>query len=798
MSDWAIYFPTGTTNLNANPSLESNLNGYIAKGSSTLNRSSSFQAYGAYSLSVTPSAGVNDGVIFTGTSFSAGVYNGSLAGYFPTGVTYRLYFGDTANVVLGTPTIITGTNSWNRYSVQWTETGTAVRRLIAEKNNNASVAAFFIDGIQIENGPLTSYCDGEQLDCNWQGLPHSSTSVRPNTATRGGIEYDLFDTYGFKVTAAFGIGAVPITNIPVEYASLPGSYLQGAKTNERQVNLAGVFVANSKADLHSKRSALLNALLPGRGKNIILDYKLKNLRLDCVYDSGLEFGETDGFNEKVNIRFIAYDNPYWREEFQQGLVLPSRNVPPAIYTNMAQRTSNGWGFITTGTNAAIASNKVYAIVNDYYGNTYYAGIFRSTVELGEVNGMFRYNASTNAPEKFAGGGIHDNRLVGNFIYDSVLAPDGNVIFVGFTQSGTATATNARGVVAYNPATNSWSAYATGTTNNTVDCATFDKDGNLVVGGYFTQLNSQTLYQLAKRSPAGVWSALKVAADFGSVIDITLNKNGNLYFVATVSGSATGGLYYFDPANTTYNLVNSFTPNGDKVISTPDGMIYFTKSNNIYSYDGQNVRMIGATGLSGGALMGLTYDSKRNIVFAVGGFTTADNLTLADGIVGYNGSSFIQNDIDINGVSQYFTTCFYNPITDSLSTVFLVTGTVNGAVNFQPVSNNSTVNTYPVIEFTNTGTASAIRLCEIQNKDTGATVYLNLAINPGEVITVDFRPNKKMVSSNFRGIINNCILPGSVFANWFIYPGKTSIGLFADNDLAVRAYWDISHISGDSK
>src|SRR5690606_11181437 len=110
----------------------------------------------------------------------------------------------------------------------WVETGTAIRRVGILSAENLNGQTFYVDALQLENGPLTTYCDGEQEDCFWNGALHKSTSTRPNTTTSGGIEKDLEDEYGLKPMLVQGIGMPIVNNLASAVALQPGAFYQGS------------------------------------------------------------------------------------------------------------------------------------------------------------------------------------------------------------------------------------------------------------------------------------------------------------------------------------------------------------------------------------------------------------------------------------------------------------------------------------------------------------------------------------------------------------------------------------------
>ena len=91
-----------------------------------------------------------------------------------------------------------------------------------------------------------------------------------------------------------------------------------------------------------------------------------------------------------------------------------------------------------------------------------------------------------------------------------------------------------------------------------------------------------------------------------------------------------------------------------------------------------------------------------------------------------------------------------------------------------VTNSGKAKTYPIIEVTGTGL-----LRQIVNTTTGRGIYFNnLTLFAGEVITMDLRPGRISMKSNFRGSVLSYVLPGSSY-HFPLMPGVNRIATFID-------------------
>src|SRR5574342_1419099 len=207
-SNILLVIPEATTNLVTNPSLETDTTGYVAANGATLTRIATAQRRGVYSLNIAPTAATDDGVYWPITLVAATEYAHSFDFKGQDKIPYRAYLYDvTGAVILGQPLTFTGDDEWHRYAFIESTLANTSHRLYIVKNNHANTGAFQVDGVQIEaNSFATTYCDGDQGGCSWNGTVHASTSTRDGASRQGGKLVD-FEDYGFAVEALTGFGA---------------------------------------------------------------------------------------------------------------------------------------------------------------------------------------------------------------------------------------------------------------------------------------------------------------------------------------------------------------------------------------------------------------------------------------------------------------------------------------------------------------------------------------------------------------------------------------------------------------
>ena len=183
-----------TTNLEQNPSLETNMTGWGGwnnSGTATRELSTEKAAFGSYSFKQTVTATGNQ----EGDSYGANVQEGhtytvsfwvnapSVGSGESVPFYYRVFANET-NYIIGTITSITAvTNGWTRYSMTQTipvngYTGTNIQLSFYTQVLGTVV---YVDGVQIEeSSSTTNYCDGF-LTGNGShalnGSPHNSSSI---------------------------------------------------------------------------------------------------------------------------------------------------------------------------------------------------------------------------------------------------------------------------------------------------------------------------------------------------------------------------------------------------------------------------------------------------------------------------------------------------------------------------------------------------------------------------------------------------------------------------------------------
>jgi len=166
------------------------------------------------------------------------------------------------NAAYTAPALIEAIDSnWTLYGLQFPAAQCNGSTLLYVRQNGAGAGDFYVDGVQVEQLTYwTTYCDGDQQGCAWNGADHAATSTRSASSRAGGRVQDIQTDYDFDISGMFGLGTAPQTVIMDEFALLPGGELNTIKVHPRSFNLTGVTRGTSYADLHSKLGPLESIL----------------------------------------------------------------------------------------------------------------------------------------------------------------------------------------------------------------------------------------------------------------------------------------------------------------------------------------------------------------------------------------------------------------------------------------------------------------------------------------------------------------------------------------------------------
>lgn len=815
-----ILTPDGTTNYIANPSMRYDILGYTAFGS-TLSRTLAYARYNIASMMVvTNGAALGEGVYYRVNSL-LGISDPITGSVYVRGsgiVRLRVIDNPVGKQWFTDP--ITLTDRWTRLFVSGFSTGTSDVRIYVETASRIQAATFYVDGWQLERKPYpTTFCDGDQDGCRWDGMYHASSSSRSAYTRAGGRWIDLAgpcrEEDDIYVTVLAGMGTIPQQSQTQSWALQAGSFFQDAKILNRKMTLT-FFIKNAKRlsggqpdlrPLHKLRQQLIDVIKPDvtqDSQEFLLEYQEgdKPLYLSARYESGLE-GEWDIRNQWVNSFpvMLSATYPFFQEDNKNVTVLDVQDTLSKATKVMK---------------ILVRADGVWRLVSED-GTGYWPvsplPIYGETVGLrGEMY----------------------------FVGDKIWKWDGiSLTIIGVVTAGTA-----------------------------VQRATVAPNGDLYVGGIFTAINGVAAKNVAKWDGSS-WSALGAGLDtagMSGVYAMIIAQNGQLYVggqfqkaagmnvnnITRWDGSAWGPVGAIPGlSHAVYSFANAI-----------DGKTLYVGGQFQYEYGmvGQHLMAVAAINLdtnlfsplgnglgSAGKVVEDIVVDKDGTLIAVGGFTR-DGLgggPLLEGVAYWNGESFypigsgsdiptltdfkrvaidpVTREIAIGGVfsSPSLGTNLMKWVGDRRSTgkyaqIDLVLPSIWGQtviqdIAFAPngdfyvvgqetialrgfssalipginyVNNTGSANAHPIVYVKGPGT---FRL--MQNLTTGITAYFSLVVLQNEEVIIDFGRGK--ITSTVRGNMLSALLPVFSMGDFVLAPGENKILVLVTEDVGFVA--QISYI-----
>lgn len=813
MGLWTGILPEVGTNLILNPSGELSGN-FGAHNGATVTIVTTHARYGIRCYSIVTGA-TNRGMTLTvGALANAIHYLTFYARKDSTALTGTLQVSANAGTNYNNATIISGlladSNSrWIRYGVSIPaaqangSTSIIIRNTVNEN--------FYIDAAMIQQlNYATTYIDGDRTGLyRWNGLRNASTSTRDAQERGGGRERDLADDLGIivdPVTKGYGYPPIKLNFFPQPLQ--PGSLFQSDKLDMRElllnvnINPVSTGTPASYQQLMQKRKAFLALMRSNqyRGRQpFIMGTTVGGNTGKPVYGAfrmadGMRGNGQTGFTENATIRLIS-EQPYLYEDsndvtaltLQQSVTTAARGVAKInglwqglgsgfngivfavaydlnrnrVYFGGDFTTANGvtvngicyWDgrlgtFVAMGSGVAGgASERVRAIAIAPNGDVWIGGAFTTVNGVASNNNIARWNLSSSTWTAFGTIGT-------GLVYAIAIHPVTGLVYVGGGFTNWNADANADYIVTYNGST--WAAMGTGG-NNAVRAFVFDNSFNLYIAGAFTTLNGVSAAAIAK------WD--------GTV------------FTALGAGLTGGG----SPSSLTIAYTNGILFAGG-VFTTAGGI----SAANIAYWNGSQWYAL-TTGTNNTVTKILPLST--GLVLVGGAFTVAGGLSLTDRIAYWNGTGWLQTDINLPG-SPFV----YGAIETDDGDIYLgcdTSGTAT-ALAQTTVTNPSSTSAFPVCYLIGPTTGS-LTFQWLENQSTGDRIYFNLPVQAGETVEIDLRPYSRQITSDWRGPINTQPLGGSDFTSFDLLPGANVIAAFATGTLTgaeLRMHVQPIHDSGD--
>lgn len=484
MAQLAVVKPAGTRNLCANPSFEDGTYaGWFAVGGVTTD--DAFAGLRCLQLVVDAA--------YLGTYYSITLdvdteytFSAYVRGF--AGATFAAYVWDeVGSEQLGARYTFTCEDGegWRRVWVTTTiqnaggtiPAGTRAVRFHIECLGESS-GVLYIDAVQIEvataSGLPTTYCDGEQPYCAWEGQRHRSASRRSAaTLYRKGVRHIgeivvLGDDAGSegRLGAYFlsGFGMPEIEDISIAQPLAHGAFYQGTHLPARELSAILYAIGDDYPTLRAVRQALVDLLKPalsrGNDRFTLLyatdaewrDARVLWLRaryLDGLRDGGGKTGR--GGAHAIALRLLAH-YPLWRGWHEQRATLSLAAGAVPDISAVAAYVDGAWSSLGGGVRRlGLDDPHVYAIAPDGSGNILVAGQFDS-VGTGwfDVRGVARWNGSEWESLGLASNTLDDLAIV----YALAVDPASGDIYIGGANL-VIDGTDYHGVARYDAAGGTW-------------------------------------------------------------------------------------------------------------------------------------------------------------------------------------------------------------------------------------------------------------------------------------------------------------------------------------------------------
>jgi len=666
---------------------------------------------------------------------------------------------------------------------------------------------WYVDRVQVEESEYwTTYMDGDQPGCEWEGFAHASVTRRSALSRAGGRVRDLADVYHFDIESMDGAGLPPTEFRSFEYALSPGGDVSQVRDTMRPLTLTGVLEDpaswNSLEDLRSARRDLIEVLkgdsLPlnlGRPQPVRLwytegsDYPPRYI--DLHYEEGLRLAVHGTFpcSEVLALRFLAED-PYFYEIKDFARSLQTRDTLANTRLVYGRIKDNEIWSNLGPPNAAGTYTSINAIIFGPDGKLYVGGNFTTFDNIAGADYLCRYDFEAATWELVGPGGS-----VNGIVDALALGPDG-IIYIGgqFTNLGGGTGDS---FSSYNPVTNTFSnvgditgaAVATMTTVNDI---AFDTNGDIWIVGNFLNVGASPAADYIARYDysAGGWGTpLGAAPATATMYSVIVDADRYVWVggsAANIGGLGANGNYIAKIyQGVVYQAVPSGANNVVNALELADDQSVYVGGNFTTLGGNTSCNYIGRVfagqafdlDLGMGARVWNIHKAPDGTMYVSGIFSTAGSLTV-DRIAAWNGFAWVQVPV-YSGAGTVYEIVAGNPdpTTERRYDLF-VGGTQTGTV----YTGGRTAFSYPgdqaaKPQFRYYDPSAVADLYVFRNETLGTDLFMNYGVRDGEDFRIDLRPGKVLVYSTFGGRQPGAILPGSDIEEFRVIPGTNIISMF---------------------
>jgi hypothetical protein len=795
MGDWKIVVPEATTNLITNPSFETNTTGWAASGTNTIAKATTQARWGNNSLTCTyqdNTTMASYGITLTAAqyTFTAWVYLNSTWDGGAISLDIANYAGAGTDTASNT---VTATGGWYKLTMIFTPVGGDLVGDVIVKTASAATAGrvIYVDAVQLElKGYATTYCDGDQEGCVWDGVTHGSTSTRSAVSRAGGRVKDLEDDYSFKIRRMIGTGMAPVENIMSGRALMAGAEYQRHIPLERYFTLVSYIKGTSTSNYNSLRQALIADISPDAVPDeepIIFRYTgaSADKEIRARYVGGMEMeGPDGGWFEHVALQLVADDWPFFEQIAETSTSL---TVGSMTTTLIAARINGLWDNMGPP-NAAGTYTAIEDIAIKHGSEMIIVGDFTN----------FDNNADADYIVKWDGSAWDDITAIAPCnakVYAAVYAPDGTLYIGG--NAFDIDAVVCRGVASWDGTT--WSALGPPSSGGTVLALAIATNGDLYVGGSFANWDGIANADNIVKWDGAAWTALDTGVD-GAVNALAFDHDGTLLVGGAFTQADPGGLNVTCRGIARWNITSSTwlaigPPSSGGTVNTiavaPNGNIYI--GGNFTNWNGNAqadyiARWVGKwDSLSAGTnnIVHRLFWLPDGDLLVTGLFTSAGGLDLAAGLAVWNGAAYYQLDIDLPATSlvrglDLFGDDIYIGFDQDDTSYF-------PGASGNTVTNAGTARAFPTIQINRSGGTTAT-LESVINTTTGKKLLFDIDLADGETIIIDTRPGQRVMLSNgsslglpepgWPGYVRDWRMqPNSDLTSFYLIPGDNVLAFY---------------------
>jgi hypothetical protein len=806
---WSIVIPEATKNYLANPSFENGLTGITSyatgTGAGSRALATDWQKRGVYSYKISRSAG--------GASDRYGFYQSVLYDISELG-NHTLALSVDLQITSGTVELVIektigGVTTSDAVDVTVSGRASMLASIIGAAtdikcyvNAKTNGTIFYADGMMLEikltATGATTYCDGDQPGCTWDGPPHASTSQRSAQSRAGGLTYNL-DVYSTYITGPNGIGMPKIKPLTQPQVLLPGAAYMGQKIDARTINLLCTITGSSLLATHQARQALINATkddLVSESQPVILRYtplnSTRTIQIPVYYIGGLEGGDNKVTAEDVVLQLLA-PMPLWAEDGDSATLLTTTDsVSNANYA--IRRKANVWTPLSSTFNGS-----VFQFARAADGTIYIGGAFTNLAGIANADGIAQYNPQTGA---FTALGTGVN--AGGQVLALAVAPDGT-LYAGGTFTSMGGVANTNRIAKWDGA--NWTSISS-SANDNVRSLAFDHVGTLYVGGLFTTIGGSAFNRIATYTPStGTWAAVGTGTD-GSVLCVRIGPDGMVYVCGSFANAGGNPALAVAKWNgTAWSALGAgFANVASTLVFGPDGTLYIgglintsgTNNRGIYAWTGSDWETLGS-GIDDAGTTSLIWSigfDERGLLYASGLFSSIGGLSvtgLAPTAV-WNGSVWARSEIPLPAATIFEIKLIDNVL--YLGFNVAVTATVPGKTT---VYNTGSRTAYPKLVIKRSGGTSA-ELVQLINETTGKILRFNYSLLNGETLTLDLTPGARSCISSVYGNVWRAVLRNSDTGSFALLSNYNTINalVITAGSPTVTCYleWQNTHWSAD--